>query len=279
MKNLTKNILKISIIAILIILAYRIWIFFINANNNSTNNLPSNQKNFKKIHSSEMWKTWVAISTNIWIKYSEKKPLSPIIYQELFSIEELKKDKSKAENAIITKNMLEIKEYYSLLKTDFKSIIKESSDKKATFKWVYNQLSIRYKNTIESIKILEKQKNIFTSEYNKLENNINNIKSKINSDYKKWDPEAINEDISKLLSLRQDFNYVRTYIIFINNFLGNYQALNNYNGTLLNALSLNKDAIEKWSYIVLPDSGKEILKDYGLLYTEDEYNKTIKNRE
>ena len=78
-KNL-KTLLKIIILAIIIISLYRIWNFFINANNNSKientniskeNN--SNSLNYKKFSSSEISKTWVAITTNLWIKYKQKE--------------------------------------------------------------------------------------------------------------------------------------------------------------------------------------------------------------
>lgn len=278
MKNLIKNILKVLLLSIFIIVLYRIWNFFINANNNTTKNLPNNQNNFKNISNSEVWKTWVAITTNLGIKYSQKEPISQTIYQELFSIEELKKEKSNVENAIISKHMIAIKEYYSIIKTDFKSLIKSSNDKKKTFEWIYSQLVIRHKKASESIKILEQQKKVFVDEYNKLNSQIENVKNKLSLNYKKVDPQAVNEDISELLILRQDLNYVRTYIIFINNFLNNYINLNNYNWNLINALAINKEAIEKWAYVVLPNNWSNILKDYWLLYTEEEY-KNMKNKE
>lgn len=278
MKNSTKKFLKISIISIIIVLVYKIWIIFINANNNEKIK-ENNKKNYKIISTSDISKTGVAITTNIWIKYNEKKAVPETIYQEIFSIEELKKDKVNVENAIIKKHMLETKEYFSLLKTDFKWLLKNSNDRKRTLEVIYSQLSLRYNNSLESVKNLEKQREVLIKEAEKINSEVENLKKKISVDFHKTDVDAVNKDIEIYLKLKQDYNYVRTYIVFINNFLKYYVSLNNYNLNLINVLSKNKDAIEKWSFIVIPQNGTEILKDYWLLYTEKEYDNILRSKE
>ena len=275
-KKLLKNIFKVSIISIIIVIVYKIWIIFINANDNSKNVEKTNKSNFKVISSSDISKSWVAISTNIWIKYNQKKVITQAIYQEYFTIEELKKEKSNVENAIIARHMIETKEYYSLLKTDFKTMLQNSNDRKKTLEWIYWQLRIRYNNAVESIKTLEAQKKVLVEEFDKINNLIEATKTKISEDFRKTDTKAVNQDIDQILKLRQDYYYLRTYIVFINNFLAYYNVLNNYNLNLINVFSSNKDAIEKGSYVVLPASGNEILKEYWLLYTEDEYKNKLK---
>lgn len=275
-KKIFKNIFKVSIISIIIVIVYKIWIIFINANDNSKNVEKTNKSNFKVISSSDISKSWVAISTNIWIKYNQKKVITQAIYQEYFTIEELKKEKSNVENAIIARHMIETKEYYSLLKTDFKTMLQNSNDRKKTLEWIYWQLRIRYNNAVESIKTLEAQKKVLVEEFDKINNLIEATKTKISEDFRKTDTKAVNQDIDQILKLRQDYYYLRTYIVFINNFLAYYNVLNNYNLNLINVFSSNKDAIEKESYVVLPASGNEILKEYWLLYTEDEYKNKLK---
>ena len=275
-KKIFKNIFKVSIISIIIVIVYKIWIIFINANDNSKNVEKTNKSNFKVISSSDISKSWVAISTNIWIKYNQKKVITQAIYQEYFTIEELKKEKSNVENAIIARHMIETKEYYSLLKTDFKTMLQNSNDRKKTLEWIYWQLRIRYNNAVESIKTLEAQKKVLVEEFDKINNLIEATKTKISEDFRKTDTKAVNQDIDQILKLRQDYYYLRTYIVFINNFLAYYNVLNNYNLNLINVFSSNKDAIEKGSYVVLPASGNEILKEYWLLYTEDDYKNKLK---
>ncbi|ATU04949.1 hypothetical protein BKN14_00630 [Candidatus Gracilibacteria bacterium HOT-871] len=275
-KKIFKNIFKVSIISIIIVIVYKIGIIFINANDNSKNVEKTNKSNFKVISSSDISKSGVAISTNIGIKYNQKKVITQAIYQEYFTIEELKKEKSNVENAIIARHMIETKEYYSLLKTDFKTMLQNSNDRKKTLEGIYGQLRIRYNNAVESIKTLEAQKKVLVEEFDKINNLIEATKTKISEDFRKTDTKAVNQDIDQILKLRQDYYYLRTYIVFINNFLAYYNVLNNYNLNLINVFSSNKDAIEKGSYVVLPASGNEILKEYGLLYTEDEYKNKLK---
>ena len=275
-KKIFKNIFKVSIISIIIVIVYKIWIIFINANDNSKNVEKTNKSNFKVISSSDISKSWVAISTNIWIKYNQKKVITQAIYQEYFTIEELKKEKSNVENAIIARHMIETKEYYSLLKTDFKTMLQNSNDRKKTLEWIYWQLRIRYNNAVESIKTLEAQKKVLVEEFDKINNLIEATKTKISEDFRKTDTKAVNQDIDQILKLRQDYYYLRTYIVFINNFLAYYNVLNNYNLNLINVFSSNKDAIEKGSYVVLPASGNEIMKEYWLFYTEDDYKNKLK---
>lgn len=274
-----KNIIKIIITAIIILFAYIIWIFLINANNNSTIVSTSNEKSFKNISSSDISKSWVAITTNLGIKYSEKKYIPSNSNIELLSIDEIKKYKKNVEDAIIWKNMVEIKEYLWIMKTDFKSLIMSSNDRKRTLEWVYNQLSLRYNKGIENIKILEKQKEVFTNEFQNLEKQIEQIKQTLQKDYKNVDTNWVNENIENLIKLRQEQIYLRTYIIFINNFLNSYYKLNEHNLNFINAITINKEAIEKWAYVVLPNTWNEILKDYGLLYTEEEYKEMKKKEE
>ena len=94
-KKIFKNIFKVSIISIIIVIVYKIWIIFINANDNSKNVEKTNKSNFKVISSSDISKSWVAISTNIWIKYNQKKVITQAIYQEYFTNWGIKKRKVK----------------------------------------------------------------------------------------------------------------------------------------------------------------------------------------
>ena len=112
-----------------------------------------------------------------------------------------------------------------------------------------------------------------------IDNKLKSIKQKITVDYKKADWDAISKDIEEYLLLKNDYTFVRTYVVFINSFLNYYKVLNEYNSKLLNIFNSNKDAIIKWSYVVLPSGWTEILKDYWLLYTEDEYKAKLQEEE
>lgn len=277
--KILKNIFKIWIIALLVLAILKLTTSFLNAWNNSTQNQTTNKTTYKTINSSDISKTWVAITTNIWIKYSQTTKISPTIYQEYFSVEEIKSNKQKAKETLINQHMLVLKEYLSLLKTDFKSTILNANDRAKALEWVYNQLQIRYNNTVNAISNLSKQREILVAEVDSLATQIEAVKARISTNYKNVNTEELNEDLEKYLQLKNDYTYVRMYVIFINNFLNTYDSLNKYTLDFITALRLNRDAIIKWSYVVLPSSWKEFLKDYWLLYTESEFEAKIKAEE
>lgn len=277
--KILKNIFKIWIIALLILVILKLSTSFLNAWNNSTQNQTTNKTTYRTINSSDISKTWVAITTNIWIKYSQTTKISPTIYQEYFSVEEIKSNKQKAKETLINQHMMILKEYLSLLKTDFKSTILNANDRAKALEWVYNQLQIRYNNTVNAISNLSKQREILVAEVDSLATQIEAVKARISINYKNVNTEELNEDLEKYLQLKNDYTYVRMYVIFINNFLNTYDSLNKYTLDFITSLRLNRDAIIKWSYVVLPSSWKEFLKDYGLLYTESEYEAKIKAEE
>ena len=276
-KNI-KNILKIVTVFLSLILFYRISIFLVNANN-SIKSENKNSSNYKSILVSDISKSGVAITTNIWTKYKKSSTINSAIYEEYFSIEEIKKNKKMAQDNLISNNLIAIKEYQALLRTDFKAYLNNSTDRKKTFESIYWQLSVRLNNWINTVKILAKQRELLTAEMDSIDNKLKSIKQKITVDYKKADWDAISKDIEEYLLLKNDYTFVRTYVVFINSFLNYYKVLNEYNSKLLNIFNSNKDAIIKWSYVVLPSGWTEILKDYWLLYTEDEYKAKLQEEE
>ncbi|RKW24692.1 hypothetical protein D8B46_00890 [Candidatus Gracilibacteria bacterium] len=276
-KNI-KNILKIVTVFLSLILFYRISIFLVNANN-SIKSENKNSSNYKSILVSDISKSGVAITTNIGTKYKKSSAINSAIYEEYFSVEEIKKNKKMAQDNLISNNLIAIKEYQALLRTDFKAYLNNSTDRKKTFEAIYGQLSVRLNNGINTVKILAKQRELLTAEMDSIDNKLKSIKQKITVDYKKADGDAISKDIEEYLLLKNDYTFVRTYVVFINSFLNYYKVLNEYNSKLLNIFNSNKDAIIKGSYVVLPSGGTEILKDYGLLYTEDEYKAKLQEEE
>ena len=59
--------------------------------------------------------------------------------------------------------------------------------------------------------------------------------------------------------------------IFVNKFLNQYTFLNEYNKVLLDTLINNKDILSKNSFIVLPDSWDQLLKDMNIIFDESTY--------
>lgn len=105
---------------------------------------------------------------------------------------------------------------------------------------------------------------------NTTNNNIEELKKKIDIDFSSNNSAGTLENINKYLELKKEFYYSRTYIVYINHFINEYNILNNYNKILLDTLINNKEALIKDAFVVIPDSGAELLKSFNLLYSEDE---------
>jgi hypothetical protein len=80
------------------------------------------------------------------------------------------------------------------------------------------------------------------------------LKQKIENDFANNNSEGSLENIDKYLELKKEYYYSRTYIVYINHFLSEYNYLSNYNKVLLDTLINNKDALIKDSFVVIPDS-------------------------
>jgi len=67
-------------------------------------------------------------------------------------------NKENADKNIITNNMLEIKAYLNVMKTDVKSLIQNSSDKASILKAFIAEAEYRYKSAFKNIKNLTTQR-------------------------------------------------------------------------------------------------------------------------
>ena len=97
------------------------------------------------------------------------------------------------------------------------------------------------------------------------------MKSKIDRDFSWFDTKNTVLNIDSYLKLKKEVNYTRIYIVFINQFINQFTYLNSYNKILLDTLINNKEAIIKDAYIVIPDSGTQLLQNLNLIYSEAKF--------
>ncbi len=277
-KNIIKNIFKSSFIAILLTFVFNVWTIVIEAWDNANNNSTKNENNFKKLESSNIAKTWVAITLNLWLRDKGKKNLKDYSLIKIYTAKEVLENRKEIEEDLIVKDMIATKEYFSILKTDFKNTIKTSSNRKETLDNILNQLRIRYNIWVKRIKSINEQRDIFVKQIEQINDNIESVKENINNNFKKTNTEEIKVDIEKYLKLKGYYYELRTLVIFENKFLEYYKVLNDYNKKLIDSLSLNRDIIIKGSYLVIPDSWDSTLKDYWILYTEEIFKEKLEKK-
>ena len=276
-KQVKKFITKVLLLSTSLVLIFNLWNFLINANKTDThfpNEPVTNYSNFKNVdNNSSIWKTWVAITTNIWIKYKQRKDTPATIYRDIFSVSEVMTNQSSANREMIWNNMIAIEEYRNVLKTDIKQLVNSSYDRSRILNAFIEQLEFRYVVWAQNIKKLNEQKSVFLSTMESSNTKIESLKQKIESDFKSNDSQESLANIDTYLELKKEYYYARTYIVYINHFLNEYTYLSNYNKQLLDTLINNKEAIIKNAYIVLPDTWTDLLRKFDLIYSEEELKK------
>ncbi len=271
-KHYKSFLLKTLALTSIIVGGFNIWWLFINAQVDDKNIQSQNTNNsYANLEKSEIAKTWVAITTNLWLRFKQRWEIPATIYKDVFSLDELQLQNYDGNNIIIAKNMAITQEYKDILRSDFKQTLEDSLDKPAMLEAIIEQLEYRYETATDQVNKLNEQKWVLESAMTQANTKKENIKTKIDSDFQANNPDASIQNISDYLEAQNNYYYARTYVIFINQFLREYQILNDYNKRLLDVLINNKNAIINSSYVVIPDTGEELLKEFDLLYEESDY--------
>jgi hypothetical protein len=150
--------------------------------------------------------------------------------------------------------MISVEEYKNILKTNVKQLIDTSYDKPRILNAFIEQLEYRYTLAFENINTLNQQKTVFLNNMNSSNSKIETLKVKIEKDFIENNSKESLKNIDEYLELKKEYYYSKTYIVYINHFLNEYNYLNNYNKLLLDTLINNKDALIKNSFVVIPDS-------------------------
>lgn len=266
-----KQIINFFVLTCVFFVLINYFLYLIKAN--WQENSITNESQFKRKDIDIIWNVWVAITTNIWTRYKELSETPVNIYKDTVLIWSIIWKDEKTKNKFISTHMQLIQEYFNILKTDIKQMLSKSNDRGFALESYISQLEYRYKNRIENINDLIDKKNELLSIYNKTQTELNSLKQKIWNDFSNFDYNSTNENIKNYLKLKEENTFAYTYIVFINKFIQNYTSLNNYNKVLLDTLINNKEIIIKNTYVVIPDSWNQLLKELNLIYNEAEIKK------
>jgi len=283
LKNFMKiiiQIIKITSLALIFALIFNIansyfngWSFSIPSSSdkieikqNKTNN---NKYKFKKSNSIILAKSGVALSTNIGIKYKQRQIQN--LYKNVPKIAKIISEKKYSNNTNLTSHLLKIREYSNVLRTDIKKMIDSSYNKRETLDAYIEQLKYRYNSANFSSRILVKKKAELSENLNSASLKISLLKKEIETNFKGFNSKAVEKNIDELLISKAEFNYAKTHIIFINQYLKYYANLNNSNKKLLDTLINNKEAIIKNTKIIIPDTWIWALKKLDLIVDEKNY--------
>lgn len=275
-RNTLKVLWKISILTIFIIGLFHIADFI--PGEAIITWKSENKYYFKSADSSTLWNVWVALSTNVWIWYSKRKNTPIESYKDIPMLWEIIWDPSIIAKEILEINMLTIKDYLNLIKTDVPSMLDSSINREDSLENFISELKLRYKNWVSNWRRLTSYSSSLLNSLNWVQTKINSLKEKISLDFKNSKAEESYENIENYEKLKAEYNRYKINIVYINNFIKQYNFLNSYNAKLLDTLINNKEAIINQWHITIPDSGSDLIKEYKLIYDEAEWKK-IKNKE
>jgi hypothetical protein len=268
-QSIIKSFIKITILSLVFIVLFQIWNQAINAWWWSSEEKTTNSDNFQSIDNYWFSEIWVALNINIWTKFYEwKKDTNNSFYNEIIPISIIQSDRAKTNDVLIKKNLDTIKDYINIVKVDPKSYLDSLSDRKDSYESLMNQLKIRYKTWYANSKNLSVQIDTLTSYLEQLDNSINNTKQAIALNMKNYNTAWLGKNIDDFITLKNDYNLIRVYLIFCNRFQTYYTFLNNYNRQTITTLRLNEDAIIKNIHVVIPNSWSDLIIKLNLLYEE-----------
>jgi len=222
---------------------------------------------------------WVAIATNIGTDFKNSNNGGSVAwwapsstgaasFNDILEIWDIIDNPDLVRTSFIQTNMLTIQEYLAYLRNDLKADLAWASDKSAFLDNYISQLEIRFKTATNNTNNLIEQRAYLQWVITEADANIENIKLKLDSDFKAFDDQAVMIDVENYLEQSKIKRTAYTYYVFTNKFIEQYDFLNNYNKELLDVLILNKKAISTESFVVIPDSGRRVLQDFNLLYDE-----------
>jgi len=231
----------------------------------------TNEFIYASANTQSLWEVGVAIGTGIGVRFDSGAFKQATVFGQAGKLWETSEESREIRSTLISENMVIIKEYLALLQTDVLELLDTSSNRRNTLNTFISQLEIRFKNAATSQVNLENQKNLLTSNTNSIKGDIEGVKTKLSNDFTGNKSNAVLNDVDEYLGLKAKERENFVDVVFINQFLTQYNFLNNYNKNLLDTLINNKEALINKSFVVIPDSGSEFLKEFNLLYEEQEF--------
>jgi len=283
---LTPLIVQIWVLTLVLIWAFQAWNYILEDDSTASPlaltskqdfSVAENIQKFQSAYAANFWLTSVALSTRIWTNFRDSQSNTSLsgYFKEISFIGESEAERSTLRSNMIRENMLIIREYLNLSRSDIKWILDSSDNRRNTLESLISQLELRFKNSALSMSSLEKLKALHITELSRIDTGIEVIKGEMEKNFSESKPNGTIEKLDEYYVARALYTEHFTDIVFINQFLAQHSFLNNYNKWILDTLINNKEAIINESYVVIPDSGDEYLRPLELLFEEADFKANI----
>ena len=264
-KQTIKTFGRITTLTLIILVLFRVTTAFLEVENPSE----ENKYNFKSATSSELGNVWVAISTNVWIRFEQNKNASSDQSSNM-RLGTLSWDTLADREKILSVNILALKDYNNLMRTDVKELLSTSSNKSKALDSFISQLELRYKNGVQNGRALELQVAKLEADMEAALEKVAQHKDEMAAGLKAHDTDAITTAMDLYLIETNNYNIAQSNLMFAKYFVRKYLEFSVQNKVLLDTLINNKEALSNGSFIVIPDSGTDLLKSLNLIFDEDQ---------
>ncbi len=235
-----------------------------------------NDANYVQTNTSYMWSIATASSLSIGQKKNTTAKAWNPLADETISIAEVLSHPKDGSEKLIGSNMVALQAYVSLLQTDIVSLLDQSTDRTVALDEHIELLKSAYTRTAERLTIIGEQiSDLKAIEANALSTTAA-AKAKMEEKYKSYEYTGVDTVIDDYVRAKNDENTSRVYLAYLERFQKGYGILQAQNKKLLDTLINNREALIKRSFVVIPDTGSDLLKKLNLLQTEEVYKETLK---
>lgn len=167
--------------------------------------------------------------------------------------------------------MAAVTAYANILQTDILSLLDSSSNRATALDNHISLLKSYYTKTQDRLTVLSEQKSELKEIIAQSQNSQSTAKNTLQSSYNNLDYTGVDTAIDDYLKAKNLDSRAKIYAIYIDRFEKSYNALQNKNKKILDALINNRDGIVRQSIVVIPDTGSDIIKELGLIQSEADY--------
>ena len=264
-KQTIKTLGRITTLTLIILVLFRVTTAFFE----TEKPVEQNKYNFKSAASSELWNVWVAVSTNIWIRFEQNRNTTTSGNSNI-KLGILSGDTLADREEILSVNILALKDYNNLMRTDVRELLSSSSNKSKALDSFVSQLELRYKNGVQNGRALELQVAKLEADMAAALEKVAQHKAEMAAGLKAHDTDAIMIAMDNYLIETNNYNIAQSNLMFARYFVQKYLEFSVKNKVLLDTLINNKDALSNGSFIVIPDSGTDLLKSLNLIFDESD---------
>lgn len=226
-----------------------------------------NDANFKRANTPYLGKIGVALSLGVGLKTVETSQI-PDLSDAVITLGEFIAQQQLGRNAIFVTNLTAQTSYIALLRTDINALLDQSTSRADTLESFIDQLNYRIRITSEVTSRLDAQGRSLAASIDSIALKINNLKTALAAAYTQKDPDKIQETLDRYLDAKQEYEYARTYLVFINRFSNANKVLNTSASELARVLTLNRDPLIKNTTVTIPLNGSDLLRQLDLINNE-----------